>query len=69
VGRIISGTARADRLSFSVDFSTEGATPTAGALTMDFDCVTDLNAGTMSCTYRDSRGRNGAALFRRETNP
>jgi hypothetical protein len=69
VGRIISGTARADRLSFSVDFSTEGATPTAGALTMDFDCVTDLNAGTMSCTYRDSRGRTGAALFRRETNP
>lgn len=69
VGRIVSGTARAERLSFSVDFSAEGGTPVAGALTMDFDCVTDLNAGTMSCTYRDSRGRTGAALFRREPNP
>jgi hypothetical protein len=68
-GRITSGTTRGDRLSFSVDFSAEGATPAAGVLTMDFDCMTDLNAGTTSCTFRDSRGRSGAALFRRETIP
>jgi hypothetical protein len=68
-GRITSGTLRADRLTFSVDFSPEGATPTPNTLTMDFDCVADLQAGTLSCTYRDSRGRTGAAFFRRESNP
>ncbi len=68
-GRITSGTIRADRLTFSVDFSPEGATPTPNTLTMDFDCIADLNAGTLSCTYRDSRGRIGAAFFRREATP
>ncbi len=68
-GRIISSNLRADRLSFSVDFGTETPTPSANALTIEFECVPDLNVGTLSCTYRDSRNRTGAAFFRRETSP
>ena len=79
-GRITTGNVKADRLTFTVDFAsattpTSAATPPATeipgatALTMDFDCVADVIAGTMSCTYRDSRGRTGAAFFRRDTSP
>lgn len=68
-GRITGGTLRGDRLTFTVDFSPEGATPSATALVMDFECTIDLNAGTMSCAFRDSRGRTGAAFFRRESSP
>ncbi|MBI5034602.1 MAG: hypothetical protein HZB51_29115 [Chloroflexi bacterium] len=90
-GRITTGSIKAERLTFSVDFSspitatptpmtTVTATATLAAtpsvletpttpLTMEFDCATDVTAGTLSCTYRDSRGRTGAAFFRRETTP
>jgi|GEM_PF-753788 len=79
-GRITASTLRGDRLTFSVDFGggtatpaptaiTETPTPSAAALSLDFDCLTDLEVGTLSCTFRDSRGRTGAAFFRRETTP
>jgi len=71
LGRITAGTIKTDRLTFTVDFSTSTTfTPTTDtALTMDFDCAIDMNAGTLTCTYRDSRGRTGAAFFRRENTP
>lgn len=64
LGRITAGTFKPDRVTFSVDFSTADTT-----LTLDFDCALDSIAGTLTCTYRDSRGRTGAAFFRRDNTP
>lgn len=71
-GQITAGNVKADHVTFTVDFSGAGGTPTPStdiALTMDFDCTLDTNAGTLSCAFRDSRGRTGAAFFRRENIP
>lgn len=75
--RIVTGTVKLDRVIFTVDYA-PATTPTPAAtitatetpsspLTIDFDCAADNAAGTLSCTYRDSRGRTGAAFFRRDT--
>ncbi len=45
------------------------ATPNANAVTMDFDCVVDVSISTLTCTFKDSRGRTGSAFFRRDSNP
>ena len=71
LGRITAGNVKADHLTFTADLSSP-TTPTPSTdttLTMDFDCAIDMNAGTLTCTYRDSRGRTGAAFFRRENTP
>ncbi len=76
-GRITSGTLRADRMTFHVDFTPAAtAVPSATITTtttmaptvtaMDFDCGVDANATTLTCTFKDSRGRGGNANFRRE---
>lgn len=72
LGRITAGNVKADRVTFTVDFSSTSGTPTPSTdtmQTMDFDCAIDMNVGTLTCTYRDSRGRTGAAFFRRENTP
>lgn len=38
------------------------------ALAMDFDCSVDAAATTLTCTWKDARGRSGTAVFRRESN-
>ena len=73
-GRIPAGTARGDRVTFRVEFSapTDAATPAAtlapGALppALDFDCGVDAGATTLTCAFRDARGRTGNLVFRRE---
>ncbi len=36
---------------------------------MDFDCSADAAAATLTCNWKDARGRSGAVLFRRDSNP
>ena len=79
-GRIISGTLKGDRLSFHVEFITSTIsteTPISGATltpntpqsALDFDCVVDSAVSSLSCSFRDMRGRTGSAPFRRENTP
>lgn len=79
-GRITSGALKADRVTFHVDFTPAAtvapSTPITGTTTIttttpvisgiDFDCGADTNATTLTCTFKDSRGRTGNVTFRRE---
>lgn len=73
-GRITTSALKGDRLTFSVDFApaetsplaTITIAPTAVAPALDFDCVVDSAISTLTCTFRDTRGRVANAQFRRE---
>jgi hypothetical protein len=65
-GRVTSGAIKGDRVSFRVEFALPG-TETAALPAMDFDCALDAATTTLTCSWRDARGRSGSALFRRES--
>ena len=71
-GKITSGSLRGDRITFHVDFApTTNATPNTTTLAapisaFDFDCGVDLVAGILNCAFKDSRGRSGSVLLKRE---
>lgn len=80
-GRITSGALKADRVTFHVDFAPTPGAPITSATTVtatvstsatpfvaaiDFDCGIDLNIGTLTCASKDSRGRAGNLVFKRE---
>ncbi|MBI4788495.1 MAG: hypothetical protein HY782_15800 [Chloroflexi bacterium] len=81
-GRITSGTLKADRVTFRVEFTpatpstvtptpdtvTPTAAPTAtpAVPALDFDCAADATGMMLDCKFKDARGQGGAAVFRRE---
>ena len=81
-GRIVSGSIKGDRATFRVEFTppvtatvtgapdTPAATvsPTATPSTpgLDLDCSVDASATTLDCKFKDLRGQNIAATFKRE---
>ena len=78
-GRITSGSIKNDRATFRVEFlpttvpsapnlgtETPAATATPIAPAIDFDCGIDATATTITCTWKDARGRTGNTLFKRE---
>jgi hypothetical protein len=46
--------------------ATVSASATSFVAAIDFDCGTDGNGGTLTCAFKDSRGRSGNIVFRRE---
>ncbi len=82
VGRVASGATKGDRVTFRVEFAapaTASGTPASdtppptavptsppAAPALDFDCGVDSTATTLDCKFKDARGQNGAAIFRRE---
>ncbi|MBI5649140.1 MAG: Ig-like domain-containing protein [Chloroflexi bacterium] len=77
-GKIMSGSIRGDRITFHVDFAPATVTtpsapitttltaPTANISAFDFDCGVDLIAGILNCAFKDSRGRSGSVILKRE---
>jgi hypothetical protein len=50
--------------------ATPEATPTETPLStpsLDFDCAVDASASTLTCSWKDSRGSAGSAVFHRQT--
>lgn len=79
-GRITSGTIKSDRVTFRVEFlpattsstpvnlgtETPAPSPTPIAPAIDFDCGVEPGATTLTCTWKDARGRTGNTMFKKE---